>query len=96
MLKRVGLWGFVLGGVAIAVWGAFGLLAPSTSCRGVEMGPGDVCHTSGLAAEDSGKAQRYEDRMTVARQQAPFIIGAGLAMATFGMLLTREGKRATG
>ena len=89
MLKRVGLWGFVLGGVAIAVWGLFGLFSPSTSCRGVEMGPGDVCYTSGLNAEDSGKVQRYEDRMTVARQQAPFVIGAGLAMAAFGVSLTR-------
>ena len=34
--------------------------------------------------------QRYEDRIAVAREQAPFAVAAGLGMATFGVVLARR------
>ena len=64
--------------------------APSTSCRGIEMGPGDTCEYSSLTNERGGKVQRYEDRIAVAREQAPFAVAAGLGMATFGVVLARR------
>lgn len=90
MTKRVGLWAFIVAGLAVAVWGIVGWVAPSTSCRGVEMGPGDVCAVSNLTNEDTGSVQRYEDRIAVARQQAPFGVAAGLGMAAFGLVLLRR------
>ena len=39
MIKRVGLWAFVVAGLAVAAWGVVSWAAPSTSCRGIEMGP---------------------------------------------------------
>ncbi len=77
MIKRMGLWGFVVAGLAVAAWGVVSWAAPSTSCRGIEMGPGDVCEYSSLTNERGGKVQRYEDRIAVARQQAPFASRGG-------------------
>ena len=77
MIKRVGLWAFVVAGLAVAAWGVVSWAAPSTSCRGIEMGPGDVCEYSSLTNERGGKVQRYEDRIAVARQQAPFAVRGG-------------------
>lgn len=90
MVKRLGLWAFLLAGVAVAVWGVASYIAPSTSCRGVEMGPGDVCELSKRTVELSGEVQLYEDRIEVTRQQAPFAVAAGLAMAAFGGVLIRQ------
>ncbi len=90
MIKRVGLWAFVVAGIAVAAWGVVSWAAPSTSCRGIEMGPGDTCEYSSLTNERGGKVQRYEDRIAVAREQAPFAVAAGLGMATFGVVLARR------
>ncbi len=93
MIKRIGLWGFVIAGLAIAVWGVVSLVAPSTSCRGVEMGPGDSCEYSSLTNEMGGKVQRYEDRIAVARDQAPYAIGAGVMIMAFGSVLIVQDRR---
>lgn len=90
MIKRVGLWAFVVAGLAVAVWGVVSWAAPSTSCRGIEMGPGDVCEYSSLTNEQGGKVQRYEDRIAIARQQAPFAVAAGLGMVAFGAVVARQ------
>lgn len=90
MGKRIGMWGFVVAGVAVAVFGVISFIAPMTSCRGVPMGPGDVCETASFTAEASGQVQRYEDRVAVARQQAPFAVAAGLGAAIFGLVLVRR------
>lgn len=90
MIKRVGLWAFVVAGLAVAVWGVVSWAAPSTSCRGIEMGPGDVCEYSSLTNEQGGKVQRYEDRIAIARQQAPFAVAAGLGMVAFGVVVARQ------
>lgn len=90
MSKRLGLWAFIVAGVAVAVWGVVGWVSPSTSCRGVEMGPGDVCSVSDLNNEYTGAVQRYEDRIAVAQQQAPFGVAAGVGMAAFGLVLLRR------
>ncbi|NHB84022.1 hypothetical protein G7085_03340 [Tessaracoccus sp. HDW20] len=70
-------------------------VAPSTSCRGVEMGPGDTCQYSSLTNEEGGKVQRYEDRIAVAKEQAPFAVAAGLAIVAFGAVLIVQDRRVT-
>lgn len=93
MIKRIGLWGFVLAGVAIAAWGMTSWVAPSTWCRGVEMGPGDTCEKSSLSDVSGGVMQTYEDRIAVAREQAPFGVGAGVAIVAFGTVLIIQDAR---
>lgn len=93
MIKRIGLWGFVLAGLAVVVWGMVSWIAPSTSCRGVEMGPGDTCEYSSLTNEKGGKVQLYEDRVAVAREQAPFAVAAGAGIIAFGVVLIAQDRR---
>lgn len=54
------------------------------------MGPGDACEYASLTDESAGKSQRYEDRIAVTRQQAPFAVAAGLGMVVFGLTLARR------
>ncbi len=89
-MKRLGVWVFIVAGVAIAAWGLVSWIAPSTSCRGVEMGPGDTCGYSSLTNEDGGQVQTYEDRIAVAREQAPFAVAGGLGMVVFGSVLAYQ------
>lgn len=93
MIKRIGLWAFVVAGVAVSLWGIVSFVAPSTSCRGVEMGPGDSCQYSSLTNEEGGKVQRYEDRIAVARGQAPFAMLAGIGIVAFGSVLIVQDRR---
>ncbi len=93
MIKRIGLWGFVVAGLAVAVWGIVSWAAPSTSCRGVEMRQGDTCEYSSLTNEKTGEVQRYEDRVAVAREQAPFAVAAGLGIIAFGVVLIVQDAR---
>lgn len=95
MTKRIGLWAFVVAGLAIAVWGVVSWVAPSTSCRGVEMQPGDTCTYSSLTNVDGGEVQRYEDRIAVAREQAPFAVAAGIGIVIFGTALIVSSAKAT-
>ena len=94
MLKRLGLAAFIIGGLVVAVWGAMSWINPATSCRGIEMGPGDTCEYSSLTNERTGEVQRYEDRVAIARQQAPFAVAAGLGMVAFGAVVARGELRA--
>jgi hypothetical protein len=96
MLKRLGLIAFIVAGLVVAVWGAMSWISPSTSCRGVEMGPGDTCEYSSLTNEKTGEVQRYEDRIAIARQQSPFAVAAGLGMLAFGAVVARSEFRAAG
>ncbi|AQP49865.1 hypothetical protein [Tessaracoccus flavescens] len=93
MRKRIGLWGFIVAGLAIAVWGTLSWASPSTSCRGVEMNPGDVCEYSSLTNVHGGKVQRYEDRIDIAREQAPFAVAAGVGLMAFGLVIVAQGRR---
>ncbi|HJE52110.1 MAG TPA: hypothetical protein K8V15_09100 [Tessaracoccus flavescens] len=94
MIKRVGHWVFIVVGLAIAAWAIVGWLAPSTSCRGVEMGPGDTCSYSSTSEVGTDEIQTYEDRIKVAQEQAPFGVIAGLGMAAFGGVLAVRAKGA--
>lgn len=94
MIMRAGHWVFIVVGLAIVAWAAIGWVAPTTSCRGVEMGPGDVCSYASLDQEDTDEIQTYEDRIRVAQEQAPFGALAGLGMAGFGVLLAVRAKGA--
>lgn len=67
--------------------------SPSTSCRGVEMSPGDVCEYSSLTNVHGGKVQRYEDRIDIAREQAPFAVAAGVGLMAFGLVLVAQDRR---
>ena len=97
MWKRLSLWGFVIAGVALVLWGIAILINPTTSCRGVEMGPGDVCHYSSYTAEETSKTQTYEERIATVRQQVPFIVGVGVLITAFGIVVAiRSGKQGHG
>lgn len=94
MLKRLGLVAFIVGGLVVVAWGALSWISPSTSCRGIEMGPGDTCEYSSLTNEKTGEVQRYEDRIAITRQQAPFAVLAGIGMVGFGAVVARSEFRA--
>ncbi|AQP49276.1 hypothetical protein BW730_08350 [Tessaracoccus aquimaris] len=87
------MWGFVVAGLAVAVWGIVSWVAPATSCRGVEMHQGDTCEYSSLTNEKTGEVQRYEDRVAVAREQAPFAVAAGVGIIIFGAVLIVQDSR---
>ncbi|GAA4904192.1 hypothetical protein GCM10025789_24050 [Tessaracoccus lubricantis] len=89
-MKRVGLWAFVVAGIAIVAWAVASWVSPTMMCRGVEMGPGDTCEYSSRTDEHTGQVQTYEERVAVARSQAPFAVATGLGMAAFGGWLLRQ------
>lgn len=93
MRKRIALWAFVAASVALTVWGVVILVNPTTSCRGEEMGPGDVCHYSSPTNEQTDQVQTYEERIATVRQQVPFIIGLGVAMTAFGIYVAARDAR---
>lgn len=83
--RRVALWAFVVAALALAAWGVATWVSPSTQCRGVEMGPGDVCSYSSYTDEETTRTQTYEERVATARQSAPVVVVLGLAAAGFGL-----------
>lgn len=82
--RRLVLWAFVVASLALAAWGVATWVAPSTQCRGVEMGPGDVCSYSSYTNTGTEKTQTYEERIAGARQSGPVVVVLGLAAAGFG------------
>ena len=78
-------------GLAVAVWAVANLLTPSIACRGVPMGPGDVC-----ANAEGTKIQTYEDRLEALRFSTPVMVGAGVLVAAFGAGLGVAEIRRTG
>lgn len=83
--RRLVLWAFVVASLALAAWGVATWVSPSTQCRGVEMGPGDVCSYSSYTDEETTRTQTYEERVATARQSAPVVVVLGLAAAGFGL-----------
>ena len=57
-------------------------------CRGQLMGPGDAC----LKADGSGR-QTYEQRVHDSAAARPIILGVGLAVVGFGVVLLVARKR---
>lgn len=95
--QRLGLWAFVVASLALTVWAVATYVNPTTDCRGERMGPGDVCHYSSTSEEETGKVQRYEDRIAIVRQQVPYVIAVGAIATAFGVvLLVRSGKAPSG
>ncbi|MDO5677301.1 MAG: hypothetical protein Q4G35_07305 [Propionibacteriaceae bacterium] len=93
-MKRLGLWAFLVAGLAVVAWSTASWIAPSTTCRGVEMGPGDTCEVSDRDNVHTGTVQTYEQRLEVTRSQAPFAAIAGVGMAGFGAWLLRQDAKA--
>lgn len=84
----------LLAGLAVAVYGLWMLADPQVTCRGVEMGPGDVCHKNDFGAMGTDEVQSYEQRLHAARLSQPVVVGTGLVVAGFaGMLLRGERRR---
>ena len=93
MIKRLGLWGFVVVGLAVAGWAAASLISPTVSCYGVAIGPGEVCERTSISGTRGEEIRTYEQRRAIVSQQAPFGVLAGLGIAGFGaVLIRREGK----
>ncbi len=90
MLKKVGLWGFVVISLAITVWGVVSFVSPGATCRGVVMGPGDECGYMSRTSTVTDKVQTYEERIAAARNSAPVIVVTGLVAAGFGAVLIRK------
>ncbi|MGO1383777.1 MAG: hypothetical protein ACTHWA_08745 [Arachnia sp.] len=87
MTRRVVLWAFVVAALALTAWGVSTWAAPSTQCRGVDMGPGDVCSYSSYTDTGTARTQTYEERIAGARQSGPVVVVLGLAAAGFGIAL---------
>lgn len=86
-MKRLGLWGFVLAGLALVAWGVVTVVAPSASCRGVEMQPGDTCSYHARDDVNTERLQSYEQRIEAARGQGPTVIVVGALAAAFGVFV---------
>ncbi len=88
------LWAFVAAALALTAWGASTWVSPSTQCRGVQMGPGDVCSYSSYTDTGTDRTQTYEERIAASRQSGPVVVVLGLAAASFGAVLAvRSGTR---
>lgn len=97
MRKRLLLWAFVAASLALTAWGVVSYVNPGSDCRGVPMGPGDVCHYSSRTDEQTTQTQTYEERVATVRQQVPFVIGLGVMMTAFGVVVAvRSGREPHG
>lgn len=86
-MRRVGLWAFVVAGLALAAWGLATVLDPSATCRGEQMHPGDTCGYYSRSDINTEHTQTYEQRIEAARQQGPTVIVVGLLAAAFGVFV---------
>lgn len=86
-MKRLGLWAFVLAGLVLVAWGVVTVVAPSASCRGVEMQPGDTCSYYARDDISTERLQTYEQRIDAAREQGPTVIVLGALAAAFGVFV---------
>ncbi|WP_052462632.1 hypothetical protein [Nigerium massiliense] len=81
---------FALVGLAAVLWALTLAAHPSIRCRGVEMGPGDVC----AKADQPDRTQSYEQRLATIESARPVVGGAGAVAAGFGLwLASTEWKR---
>lgn len=87
VMKRLGLWAFVVAGLALVAWGVITVVSPSASCRGVEMQPGDTCSYYARDDIDTERLQTYEQRIEAAREQGPTVIVVGALAAAFGVFV---------
>ncbi|WCC80529.1 hypothetical protein O6R08_03200 [Cutibacterium equinum] len=78
----------VVAGVALLVWGLVVMASPTISCRGVEMHPGDTCHKATYTATRTDTVQSYEQRRHSIAQSRPTVIGLGLAVTAFGVVMS--------
>lgn len=85
MARRLAHAFLALAGVALVVW-AF-LFTPTVTCRGVVMGPGDVCAKNTFSELNSSAVQSYEQRLQAAQQSQPVLVGLGVVVALFGSAL---------
>lgn len=84
----------VLVGLAAAIWGTVRLTHIRIMCRGVELHPGDVCRTSSFSQLNGDKVFTYEYLRHQIELSQPFVIGAGLLVMLFGLvLLVQEIRR---
>lgn len=93
VMRQAALWTFVVASLALVVWGVATWVSPSTQCRGVEMGPGDVCTYSSYTDTETTRTQTYEERVATARQSGPVVVVLGLATAGFGLHLALRESR---
>lgn len=86
-MRRLGLWAFVVAGLALVAWGVATVVAPSASCRGVEMRPGDTCSYYARDDTSTERLQTYDQRIAAAREQGPTVIVVGALAAAFGLFV---------
>lgn len=77
-------------GAGLVVWGLLLWVNPTASCRGVQMGPGDVCSYASTTSTTTDRVQTYEERVGGLRSNAPVVIVLGLGLAGFGGALLRR------
>ena len=78
----------VVAGVALLVWGIVEMAAPTISCRGVKMHPGDTCHKATYTATYTDTVQTYEQRHRSIAQSRPTVIGLGAVLTVFGAVMS--------
>lgn len=74
-------------GAAVLLLGLVWVGRGPISCRGVEMHPGDVCTKSTFTQVNSQTTQTYEQRKASASASRPTVIGLGVALVGFSVLL---------
>ncbi|HNV10037.1 MAG TPA: hypothetical protein PKN27_01710 [Propionibacteriaceae bacterium] len=85
MPRRLAHAALALAGIGLLVWGL--VFNPRIACRGVQMYPGDVCTKNTFSQLNSDQVQTYEQRLHAAQQSQPVLIGLGLVVAAFGIVL---------
>lgn len=81
----------MVAGLLAVVWVFTFGADPDITCRGVVLGPGDVCVNA-----DGGREQTYEDRYAAAQDARPVVGVVGAAVAVFScslMVLERRRNR---
>ena len=74
----------------LAIWWALTWGAnPQITCRGVPMGPGDVCAHAG-DRPGTQKVQTYQERLGAAQAARPVVAVTGGLVALFGIVLLRS------
>ncbi|MEL4357374.1 MULTISPECIES: hypothetical protein [unclassified Luteococcus] len=83
----------ILAGLGLMAFGIWRVASPDVTCRGVPMGPGDVCHKNDFSKLGSEQVQSYEERRHAARLSQPVVIVLGAGVAAFGTALLAADRR---
>ncbi|WP_203569166.1 hypothetical protein [Aestuariimicrobium ganziense] len=80
-------------GVVVVLVGLFVVGQGPVTCRGQVMQPGDTCRKGTLTDPSSDEVQTYEQRQASARASRPTVIGTGVGLIAFSVVLVAMDRR---